>query len=307
MLREDHPVFKFPELIQFSQSVEIETPDAWKHGMAASTIRVLPLAKDPDAKLRDGWCTYTYEHLQAPELEIVCGGVNAKTHKASAIWRQGQLLHFGFEPSPDEFNASGKSLLINSICYIARFIDDRPIIRRSAEGRLLDRGAIERLVDNDERDLEPYLTWFFSNGALRERLSGMTREELRRWYRSNRGYLSADRHGKFYIDEEAEKFGTAPDSAEFIPLAIEALRRQEDERSLAATLLRKYVPSGPRDDTAASWKTWWDENRGCLFFSDSGGFRWYVDPLAKKRGIPPERLRGVERATLPEIRVSPTE
>jgi hypothetical protein len=301
VLREDHPLFRSPEPLDFSETVEIETPDAWKHGISASTVRVLPLVKDVDAPLRDGWCTYTYEHLQAPELEIVCGGVNAKTHRASAIWRQGNLLHFGFEPSPADFNANGTSLLINAICYIARFTDDRPIIRRSSEGRVLDRDAIRRLIDNEQRDLTPYLSWFFPNGTLLTRLNGMTRDELGRWFESNRHYLSADRRGKFFLDQEAMDFGVPPDSIEFIPSAIEALQRQDDRQRLAVTLLGRYAPGGPNEFTADAWQRWWESNRRYLFFSDSGGFRWYVDPLAKKRGEPSQSLRGVKRATLPTI------
>jgi hypothetical protein len=32
------------------------------------------------------------------------------------------------------------------------------------------------------------------------------------------------------------------------------------------------------------------------FLSDSGGYRWYIDPLAKKRGVKSSELRGPLRA-----------
>ena len=33
-------------------------------------------------------------------------------------WRQGNLLHFGFEQSPAELNQNGRALLVNAIVYI---------------------------------------------------------------------------------------------------------------------------------------------------------------------------------------------
>ena len=43
----------------------------------------------------------------APEIEVFCGGINSKTATAAALWRQGNLLHYGFDLSPDEMNESG--------------------------------------------------------------------------------------------------------------------------------------------------------------------------------------------------------
>ena len=74
-----------------------------------------------------GWCTYYYEFADVPDVELFCGGVNEKTPRASALWRQGNLLHFGFEQSPAEMNATGRAMLANAIAYISRFTEDRPI------------------------------------------------------------------------------------------------------------------------------------------------------------------------------------
>ena len=50
------------------------------------------------------------------------------------VWEPGKipsrfdlLLHFGFEQSPAEMNEAGQRLLLNSIAYISRFTEDRPI------------------------------------------------------------------------------------------------------------------------------------------------------------------------------------
>jgi hypothetical protein len=64
--------------------------------------------------------------------------------------------------------------------------------------------------------------------------------------------------------------------------------------------MQRYVPIGPGIDAPRElWESWLKDNRRYLFFSDAGGYRWYIDPLAKRRGVPTDTLRGAARATLP--------
>ena len=295
----EHEIFQEPTPIDFDQTVTIDVPDAWKHKLDDADIRVLPLVKDQNQRYRDGWCTYTYEHVQAPELEVICGGVNEKTPNASAIWRQGHLLHFGFEQSPADLNENGRGLLLNSISYIAKFTEDRPIVRPPSDRRLLDRSAIDRVVNGTSRDLDPYLDWFFA-GKIRKMMQGKTRDELATWYLSTRGFLRADKRAKFIVDEEAKEFGIPPDSPKFIPAAIASWKEAAKEDDLGRRLLTRYVPVGPGEDASPEqWQGWWNDNKRYLFFSDTGGFHWFVDPLAKRRRIPTRDLCGPMRATRP--------
>ena len=91
MLR-DHPLFHFPLPIDVKKTVAVDTPDVWKKEVRAPKVEVVPLARDAKAPHSPGWCTYTYEHEGAPELEVLCGGLNHKTPRAGAIWRQGTWL-----------------------------------------------------------------------------------------------------------------------------------------------------------------------------------------------------------------------
>ena len=303
MLR-PHTIFEHPLTVDLDQSRTIPTPDAWTNALEGATVSILPLVPDAQRTHQDGWCTYTYEHVQAPELEIICGGVNAKTPQASAIWRQGNLLHFGFEQSPAEMNESGDSLLVNSICYISRFTEDRPIVRTpggSYSGlRRVDRDAVDRLINNKERDLNAFLDWLLG-GEAREAARGKSREELADWYQKHRGYLYSDARGKFVLDEDALEFGIPIDSEEFIPSAIEAWRAGGEQAVLAHDLLGRYVTQGPDTHSAQDWLEWWNSNRSYLFFSDTAGCQWLIDPLAKKREAPTSDLRGEARATLPAV------
>src|SRR5687768_15963590 len=107
--------------------VQRATPEAFRSTINTPTVPMLPLVDDHSKKWRDGWCTYNDHFEKNPDIEVMCGGENEKTPRAVAIWRQGNLLHFGFEQSPAEMNETGRRLLLNSIAYISRFIEDRPI------------------------------------------------------------------------------------------------------------------------------------------------------------------------------------
>jgi hypothetical protein len=275
------------------------TPDAWKGALRDKTVEVLPLATDPKKRHTPGWCTYTYEHTQAPELEVLCGGVNSKTPKAGAVWRQGNLLHFGFDLTPADMNANGRALLVNGIVYIARFTEDRVIVRTPCvftQGkRLFDRGAVARAIvgpDADPKRLE-YLLSKETYGKLK----GKTREQLAEWHAAVRDYLHAGTGKGLVVDEEARSFGVPPAGPTFFDKAIAALG-DRGRADTARRLLARYAPDGPGADASREkWRAWWKANERYLFFSDTGGYLWYIDPLAKKRGVKTADLRGPARAS----------
>ena len=286
--------------IDKTKTTTINTPEAFRPSIRERTINVLSLVANHQSAHNPGWCTYTYEHGDAPELEVLCGGVNHKSPRAGAIWRQGNLLHFGFEPSPDQMSEAGKALLVNAVCYISRFTEDRPIVRTPCvfvqNKRIFDRGAIDRLLTDPERDLKD-LKYYLADETY-AKVAGKSRETIGAWYRSVRDYLHADTQGKLAVDAEAQAFGVSPSSREFFPKAIGTLN-EADRHSRARQLLGRYVPEGPGADAPVEkWRLWLAENGPHLFFSDTGGYRWYIDPLAKRRGIPTVKLRGTARATL---------
>src|SRR5271169_6173876 len=108
------------------------TPAAWRHEFKDKEVSVLSLVKDPDRQYQSGWITYRNRVLDSPEIEIISGGLSERSSDGAALWRQGHLLHFAFDIAPAEMNETGKALLLNSIAYIARFTEDRPIARTPA-------------------------------------------------------------------------------------------------------------------------------------------------------------------------------
>jgi hypothetical protein len=87
------------------------------------------------------------------------------------------------------------------------------------------------------------------------------------------------------------------DNPDFFPKAIAKLGDSTNAVQ-ARELLKRYAPEGPGAGTASEWTKWWETNRPYLFYSELGGYRWYIDPLAKRRNIPSDKLQGPARATL---------
>jgi hypothetical protein len=262
-----------------------------------STIKVLPLVRDHQRKWQAGWCTYPDGFDENPDIEVFCGGENDKMAGAAAVWRQGNLLHFGFEQGPADMNEAGQRLLLNCIAYISRFTEDRPIaITPSvfAGPVALPRAYLDRRL-RDKGDASE-VNWIL-NEKLSEMLKAKSPAETREWYLENRGYLHPGPDKKLTIDEDARELGVPIDQIEFFDKAIAALRSGSQGGKRARRLLAEYAPLDASNSTADQWEAWLRDNRDYLFFSDQGDYGWYIDPLAKKRGIPSRELRGPARAS----------
>lgn len=256
---------------------------------------MLPLVRDQTKKWRAGWCTYPDGFDENPDIEIFCGGENSKMAGAAACWRQGNLLHFGFEQSPAEMNEAGQNLLLNCVAYISRFTEDRPIAGTPSvfagpvglPRAYLDRRLAKAVdVDGATNLLKPTLV---------EELKTRTRGEVKEWYKKHRSFFHPGENMKLELDEDALALQAPIDRVEFFDRTIQSLEKDADR---ANRLLARYAPAGTEsNDSAELWQQWIKENRPYLFFSDQGDYRWYIDPLAKKRGVPSKELRGPARAS----------
>ena len=247
-----------------------------------------------------GWCTSGDGLEDSPEVEVLCGGVNTKTPQHAALWRQGHLLHFGFQEAPSELNVTGRALLENALVYIARFRDDRPIA--TTPSVFVDpnyprpRAWLLQALDNPKAKASQMTAYL--GKELAEQLAAQPLAELRSWLQARRGFLAAGpKDGLLVVDADAEWFGTALDAPGFVP-ALVAAAKEPERQARALALLARRVPQGPgASATAADWQAFVSANRDWLFFSDAGGQRWYVDPLARQRKTPSAELRGPRRAT----------
>jgi hypothetical protein len=296
----DHPIFQTPLAINRANLVEKPWPQDWSDAHEGSSITVLPLALEEKRGRMPGWTTYTRDMSEAPEIEVFCGGINSKTATAAALWRQGNLLHYGFDLSPAEMNEWGRAMLVNSIHYIARFTDDRPIMETPSPfaGReFLTRKRIETLASRHDQSW-----WDFLGGRFdKKTLAAAGVRDLAtfaKWFPTVRDVLAPDGEGILRVDADLEVEALDASRPEFLERCIAALERSAEPGARARRLLARYAPEGPGQEASPdAWLDWWKANRDYLFFGEIGGYRWYLDPLAKERGVPTSRLRGPARAS----------
>jgi hypothetical protein len=300
----DHEIFKSPRPIDIKATTNIPTPKQFASELKTPTVEVLPLVdhiRRYETVLDDyppGWATHYYEFADVPDVEWFSGGINTQTPRSAACWRQGNLLHFGFQQSPAELNEVGRALLVNAVVYISRFTEDRPIdITPSvfgAEKIGVSRRRAKSYFSNPSYRLD-WVTNIFS-AALLKSFDSRNRSNALAWFETNGMWLHPGAGNYLEVDEAAQSLGTPFDAPEFIPKTIQALK-DEKTRAAADRVLSRYVPDGPgRAAGVAVWETWWRENSPYMFYSELGCYRWYVDPLAKQRGVPTKELRGPARA-----------
>ena len=293
----EHEIFERPFKIDRSKMISIPTPEDFRLEIKAPEIKVLPLVDNHQPGSRPGWCTYTYDFANCPDVEYFSGGVNHKTPTAAGLWRQGNFLHFGFEQSPQEMNEEGKRLLLNSIAYISRFTEDRPIAITAspfAGPTTRPRNTAARWLRNPDYKVD--LIKSVVAPELWTKVSALSREKMAEWFDQNQAFLHPNSDHKFEMDPDLVALGVAFDRPEFFDKTLADLRRGGPAAERAGRLLDRYVSVGPRNGSADQWTAWWRENQAYAFASDGGDYCWYIDPLAKKRRVPTHDLRGSKRA-----------
>jgi hypothetical protein len=295
-----HPVFEGPRPVNTTNLVRKLTPAAWREAIKEGQVLVLPLVKNVSKEHQPGWISYREHLVDSPEVEIICGGLSERNPDGAALWRQGHLLHFAFDLSPTEMNETGQALLLNSIAYIARFTEDRPIARTpSGWGSEDDMPRARRWAKDLFAARKPKTDdlRFYLSPVTISVVTNLDSASYRKWFEENSAFLTCDKKGRLLVDAAARELGLHFDQPQFFPKSIERLK-DPASAAKARELLSRYAPDGPPSGSAEEWEQWWQANRPYLFFSERGSYRWYIDPLAKRRGLPSDQLRGPARASL---------
>ena len=301
----EHEIFQSPIPIDIKATTTIPTPKDFLGELKTSTVQVLLLIdniQNYDRVIEDharGWSTHYFEFASVPEVEIFSGGINEQTPKSSAFWRQGNLLHFGFEQSPTELNAIGRAMLLNGIAYISRFSQDRPIDVTPSVFAEEKIGTSRRRARN--YFFSGHVEWAtnYISAATLTTFNWRDPEAGKAWIETNGMWLRPGPGNFLEIDAEARALGVPFDAPDFLSKTIAAMRDEKTKAS-ALLLLSRYAPEGPGAKAdAAAWDSWWRENSSYVLYSELGCYRWYIDPLAKSRGIPTASLRGPARADRP--------
>jgi hypothetical protein len=270
------------------------TPGVWAGEIKTNNIEVLPLVDDYTRNWDPGWCSYSGGFGRQPEMEFFCSGINDKTPTAGALWRQGNLFNFGFQQSPAEMNEAGQALLLNVIAYISHFSQDQPIAITPSAFVANNPSSRDQVLSRLKREhggvadmVTPEVLSEIQNLDLKERLA---------WWQSSGRFLHPNAAGQLTVDRQLAALGVPFDTPDFFEKAIAGLETGGDNAESDRALLIRYAPEGPAEGSAEAWSRWWSENRPYLFPLEMGRYRWYIDPVARARGIPTSELRGSKRA-----------
>lgn len=268
-------------------------PEGWRKALPdQESVTVLPVAIEP-AFERSGWCV-TGGELDGPEIEVMCGGINTKKPDYAGVWRQGNLLHFGFQSQPSKLNENGRKLLLNGIDYIARFATDRPIVRVrtifDAEGPAAPMLRLDQCLTPD-----------CDVASLAALFSAPWREQIERLDPAAAYAFVRDRIPALVRDDKLFAFSQLAFDAAINLQSTEAPRKltallDAERGGEARELLHRLLPTGPEPDTTANnWRNWLGARQRYLVH-DPRSLVFRLDPVAQWRRAESSGLRGPARA-----------
>jgi hypothetical protein len=250
------------------------------------------------------------------DAEFIASGPSIKSVNAVSLGRHGNFFQWGYRADPRHLTESGKLALINTIHYMAQFKGQKPFVKRVSNHRLVALDHIFKVTDKGyegvlrslQRRNDSYNAAqirkiagkskpgdkFYSEVKFPDRtvnLKSVPKELIEEYvddwnayleyYESNQGYLapeSPDKVGDYYgivIDKDLQKMGIANNDIKLLDTCVNMLVTN-NQPELAQKLLTKYTTES--FTTAKQWKKWLKKNRDNLFFTETGGYKWMVNP-----------------------------
>lgn len=293
---ENHKIFNSPvkvdvktETIKAPANYDYrEFKGRWKDPSKMPVIKTHN-TKPPTKDISWGYAIYDDGGLaDSPDVELICGGVTGKGPSYYSILRHGNYMLWGFSSTPSDFTQQGKELFLNCMHYMASLKEEYPLVKMLMHSRKAIINTIEHTRVN--KAFFSHLPWYIPEETMKK--WGKNLDELEKWYKENEAYL-VGKEGKydkdkkrldrtFNPDEDAKKLGTPNNSVASLGKWIELLGSDNEEtQKRALALIKRYVSCATFTEKA-EWKKWYDENKDYIFFSDVGGFKFFVDELARK-------------------------
>jgi hypothetical protein len=268
-----HEVFRepFPVDLRFEDH---RVPDNYRHWPGGEklgpTIKVWKVQTKKFPEIDPGLVSDPYGFDDSPDAEVISSGLNSKGPDSVTLARHGNFFLWGFAASPADMTAGGRSCFLNAVHYIRKFDGRKPLVHRERQARqwaLVYAGYLEQFRDNDR-----LLNQLFSKEIL-ERF-GKDPDKYMQYFKENLEYLRPDQPG-FSVDEDVKGLGLSNRKVELLDKCVSMLEH-DDRPDLARRILGRYTTE--HFPGAKGWRTWLEANRGRLFFTDVGGFKWMVAP-----------------------------
>ncbi len=268
-----HKVFEAP--LKVTTKVESwDRPDNYKRRQLANEpdvpdkIEVWRVQKS--GKTFGGVVSRRYGFEDSPDAEIIAAGFNdGKEYGAVGIGRHGNFLQWGFSGAPSIMTEAGKRLFINCICYIKAFDGKGALVRRQGSHRdnaLRLAALITQIKDKS----------FFSN-TFSEQLQEKYKDDpegLVKYYLDDYEFIY--REDVFRIDRELKSLGIESNREVESLQKLISLLEDGNKAQMAKKLLGRYTSEN--FERGKQWQEWFDASKERLFFSDVGGYKFFVAP-----------------------------
>lgn len=282
-MRLEHPIFHTP------LEVEIElTPHATPKNYAnypggeslPAELEVWQVQSGAFPQDLDvGLVSDPYGFGDSPDAEWISSGINSKGPFSVALGRHGNYFLWGFSGDPTQMTESGRRAFLNSVVYVSRFGGRPPLVTRVAPGR--ETGLLyAKLAEQhgQEADAKDWLPGLFPE-SVRQRTE-LDPKRLELYYRTNFGILRPAENG-LEADPDLNA-AQVPNNSEDFFVRMRQRLAADAEDEIALRLLDRYVGVAAVR-TVAGLDAWLAETAGRRFFSDVGGYRWFVAPPQDSR------------------------
>lgn len=216
-----------------------------------------------------------YESDYAGESEVITlGFAPGKTYDSVGIGRHGNFLLWGWSAAPSRMTPTGRKLFVNCISYIHDY-DRKPFVKIRQVSMTRDEDLVDifDLMEGSESRAKSYPPRFFPSEVL-EKFNGDLKA-MRAYYEANVEFVYEEEF-KFCIDGRLEPLGLSSNRKTADLEKLIALLDDSTRGDAARELLLCYT--NEEFATPGEWQAWFDEKRDLLFFSDSGGYKFYVMP-----------------------------
>ena len=269
-----HEIFHKPFEVNFRWE-EQPTPENYRHwpggDKLGKTIKVWKVQTRKFPEIDPGLVSDPYGFDDSPDAEAIASGLNSKGPNSVTLGRHANFFLWGFSAQPSDMTPEARNCFVNSVCYIKKFDGQKPLVRKDGQGRewsLVYAGYVN--IINDKQFIEGLFP-----EELRKRF-GTDAEKYRKYYEENLEYLHPSSSNRMMVvDEDVKGLGLSNRKVELLDRCVSMLEKGE-KADLALRVLKRYTSEGFAD--AKEWRAWLEKNRGQLFFSDAGGFKFFVAP-----------------------------
>jgi len=212
----------------------------------------------------------SYGFTDSPDAEVLALGFNhGKEYGAVGVGRHGNFLQWGYSAAPSKMTDAGKKLFINCVCYIKRFDGKAPLVRTTSSHRLdaLRLAALINRIKNKD-----FFSATFSSDLMEKYAADPN--ALVQYYRSDFELIYRDQ--VYCIDSELKALGINSNRTVDALQRLIGLLQDQTHADTARGLLTRYTNESFA--SAEQWRQWLTANRDRIFFSDVGGYKFFVAP-----------------------------